>query len=271
MAIEGDLRDMSLPTLVQLVVHERGQARIEVENKGNKGFLYLAEGELHHVELHRGSGDAVVAEEVVYELLTWREGAFKIEKDVPPPERSVAHSWDYLVMEGLRQLDEQGVVDEGEESEESLADMMADLSPDDAAMLQNLLAQHSEKEEDEMASKSEQLKSLLNELVNSSTDILGAAVVDSDGLLLASALSGSLDGNRVAAVTAGLISLSSRSAQQLGQGGVKQTLIQAENGNIIAIRASDRASFVGLTPVGVNLGMAFMECGDAAAAVGKIL
>ena len=122
-----------------------------------------------------------------------------------------------------------------------------------------------------MASKSEQLRSILDSVVNNSSDIAGAAIVDNDGLLLASIFNSSVDGNRVAAVSAGLISLASRSAQQLNQGAVKQTLIQAEQGNIIAIRANPTTSFVALTPVDVNLGMAFMECRDAAKSIGDML
>lgn len=120
-----------------------------------------------------------------------------------------------------------------------------------------------------MASKSEQLRTILNNIVSSSSDIQGAVIVDNDGLLLASALNSSLDGNRVAAVSAGLVSLAGRSAQQLGQGEVVQTLIQAKNGNVIAIRAGSQASFVALTTTGVNLGMAFLECRDAAAQVAE--
>ena len=115
-----------------------------------------------------------------------------------------------------------------------------------------------------MASKSEQLRIILNSIVTNSSDIQGAVIVDNDGLLLASALNSSLDGNRVAAVSAGLVSLAGRSAQQLGQGDVVQTLIQAKNGNVIAIRAGEQASFVALIASGVNLGMAFLECRDAA-------
>lgn len=122
-----------------------------------------------------------------------------------------------------------------------------------------------------MASKSEQLKSILDNLVNNSTDIKGAAIVNNDGLLLASAMEGGIDANRVAAITAGLISLASRSAQQLQQGDVKQTLIQAESGNVIAIRAGNKAAFVALTPTNVNLGMAFLECGDAAQTIEQTL
>jgi predicted regulator of Ras-like GTPase activity (Roadblock/LC7/MglB family) len=115
------------------------------------------------------------------------------------------------------------------------------------------------------------LHEILNDVVNSSSDIIGAAAVDNDGLLMASNFNSSIDSNRIAAVTAGLISLATRSAQQLNQGAVKQTLIQAEKGNIIAIRANPQISLVILTSVDINLGLAFMKCRDAAQAIGNML
>jgi predicted regulator of Ras-like GTPase activity (Roadblock/LC7/MglB family) len=171
-------------------------------------------------------------------------------------------------MEGLRQLDEKQRMAEESPQEENINDILSNLSPSDSAIIQELMAQ---KELDTMASKSEQLQSILNNIIQNSTEIVGAAVVDNDGLLLASALSGPIDGNRVAAVSAGLISLASRSAQQLNQGSVTRTLIQAEQGNVIAIRAGTKASLVALTPTGVNLGMAFLECGDAVTSVQSVL
>ena len=48
MAIEGNLGEMSLPTLVQLVLQEGGQAHIKVTQADNIGHLYLVDGELQH-------------------------------------------------------------------------------------------------------------------------------------------------------------------------------------------------------------------------------
>ena len=180
-------------------------------------------------------------EDVVYELLRWQNGRFLVEKNIPITEEPT-----------------------------ELSEMLSELSEADASAIQELLAQ--QMESDNMATKREQLQSILTQLVSSSTDITEAVIVDNDGLLLASALSANVDGNRIAAVTAGLISLAGRSAQQLGQGDVKQTLIQAENGNVVAIRASSKGSFVALTtPTGINLGMTFMECQDAANEIRSVL
>lgn len=266
MAIQGNLQEMNLPSLVQLILQSGGTARILLRHEQQAGTLYLAERQLQHAEVALNDSDRLSGAEAVYHLVQWETGQFKVDRDVAPPQRSLEQSWDYLLMEGLRRLDEskKSASEPEIEPDESLDTLLEDLAPEDAQAIQELLALQ---EEQEMASKSEQLKQILDELVSNSTDIVGAAIVDNDGLLLASRFNSSIDGNRVAAVSAGLISLSSRSAQQLNQGTVKQTLIQADNGNIIAIRATDNASFVALTPVGVNLGMAFMECRDAAGSI----
>ncbi len=274
MGMQGNLDMMNLPTLVQFAVQDGGMLHLRMEQPGTVGSLYFEDNQLQYAELTHtspsGANNTYGGEEVVYELLSWREAQFLVEKNIPPPSHNIEQSWDFLLMEGLRRVDEQAAVISDEEDEEAgLTDMLLELSEEDATALQELLAR--QMENDEMATKREQLQTILNDLVHSSGDISGAVIVDNDGLLLAGALSGNTDGNRVAAITAGLISLAGRTAQQLGQGDVKQTLIQAEIGNIVAIRASAKGSFVALTPANASLGMIFMECRDAADAIAGVL
>ena len=279
MAIAGTLQDMSLPTIVHSVIQEGGDAYIKIQRDTQIGSLFFSSGQLYHAHLaHRSEPEKATqtGEEVVYELLNWKNGEFTIERDIEHPTQTIESSWNFLLMEGLRKIDESQAIhlieeinNASPENEVTFSDMLTDLSAEDTAVIQALANQHIG--DDEMASKSEQLKEILNNTVNNSTDISGAAVVDNDGLLLASALNGSVDGARVAAVSAGLISLAGRSASQLGQGKVNQTLIKAENGNIIALSAGARASFVALTSTDANLGMAFIECQDAAEEVAKTM
>lgn len=265
MSVHGHLKDMSLPTIIQLMAYEGVTGRISLQHADGKGILYLEQGQLRHAQLQNDK-QTLTGEPAVYALLTWHNGDFTIERNIPPPERTIQTSWDHLLMEGLRQVDEQrqnSVL--APESEEDLMVLLDTLSQSDQAIVTELMVQ--QKEINLMASKSEQLRTILSDIVNNSSDIQGAVIVDNDGLMLASVLNSSLDGNRVAAVSAGLVSLASRSAQQLGQGEVVQTLIQAKNGNVIAIRAGSQASFVALTSTGVNLGMAFLECREGAAQI----
>lgn len=240
MALQGALQEVSLPTLIQLLSHEGGQSLLRIQLEDRIGLLGVDNGRLFHASVAQNGRILQEKEEAVYELLKWQAGDFTIDQGQPPPTPNIDKSLYFLLMDSLRRLDEQ---------QDTESTLISHVNP---------------QEETAMASKSEQLKNILDNLVNNSTDIKGAAIVDNDGLLLASAMSGGIDDNRVAAITAGLISLAGRSAQQLQQGQVKQTLIKAENGNIIAVRAGAKASFVALTPTEVNLGMAFLECSDAA-------
>lgn len=267
MAITGNLREMSAATLIQSLRQDNIQAQIELQQHDTIIRLYLDSRQLCHALMVDTNGTLIKqGEEVVYELLGWQTGQFVVERDIPPPVRDIEASWDFLLMEGLRYLDEKGSV---EETADQTTDLFSGLSEEDTAELQNLLTLTEEK--DEMASKSEQVQAVLARVVNESTDMVGAVVVSNDGLVMGSVLSSNIDSNRVGAISAGLLSLASRSAQQLNQGAVRQTLIQAENGNIIAIRAGNNASFVGLAGTNVNLGMIFLECGDAAQEIGQIL
>ena len=270
MAISGNIRDLSLPTMVQSIIHEGGTAHIEIRNETSSGSLYLTDGVLKHAELKDDGKVVETGESVVFELLNWQDGEFTIDRNVLSAQQTIQNDWRFLLMEGLRKADEKQAkqlnIEDAENREEPpLETMLTGLSPEDAAAIQALANQGNG--ENIMATKSEQIKAILEQTISNSSDIAGAAVVDNDGLLLASMLSGSVDGNRVAAVSAGLISLANRSAQQLNQGEVSQTLIKAENGNIIVLQAGPRASFVALTTVNANLGMAFLECQDAAGSI----
>jgi predicted regulator of Ras-like GTPase activity (Roadblock/LC7/MglB family) len=264
MAIEGSLRDMSLPTLVQSILQEGLQARIQLKQAEMMGHLFVDGGQLRYAALWPHTGRPEVwqsGEEVVYELLGWQEGSFLIERGIPPPADDIDTTWDFLLMEGLRRLDER--------QPRERYSLATSLPLGEMAAMKIVIKQ--QEVEQNMASKGEQVQDILKEAVANSGDITGAVVVSSDGLLIASVLNGNVDGSRVGAVSAGLISLATRSAQQLSQGDLSQIVIQASGGNIIAVRAGQQASFVALTGGNANLGMAFLECRDAAKNVAAIL
>lgn len=267
MAITGNLSDMSIATLVQSLRQENTQTLLKVRQQDMLAQLFLDSGHLRHATMHHVNGTLIKqGEEVFYDILGWETGKFVVERGIAPPARDIDKSWDFLLMEGLRHFDEKKAATTIESPD--ITDLFSGLSEEDTAELQTLLTLT---EEQEMASKSEQVQAVLSRVVNESGDLVGAVVVSNDGLVMGSVLSSSIDSNRVGAVSAGLISLAGRSAQQLNQGALRQTLIQAENGNIIAIRAGKNASFVGLAGPNVNLGMVFLECGDAASEISNIL
>jgi len=120
--------------------------------------------------------------------------------------------------------------------------------------------------------KSELLAETLAELLTESSDIEGAAVVGTDGLVYsANVPQRALDENMVGATSAAILGLSKRSASQLKRGNFNQTLIQGEDGNIIVTYLNDDTLFIGLTPKNINLGMAFAEVRTMAGRLREIL
>ncbi|MDQ1688385.1 MAG: uncharacterized protein QOK42_1360, partial [Frankiaceae bacterium] len=81
-------------------------------------------------------------------------------------------------------------------------------------------------------SRSSQLDSALTDLLRQAPEVEAAAVVSFDGLPMASALPASMDEDRVAAMSAALLSLGERAAQGLGRGDLSQVYIEGENGTV---------------------------------------
>ncbi len=246
-AVRGNLRSMSLPSIIQVNCTEQSQARLRIRRHGQEAILFFADGNVVHAEM----GDKV-GEEVVYELLGWEDGEFELEMEVPPPQRTITTGWSGLLLEGMRRLDEQAAA--REESIERRVEQ--------------------EKEVGRMAAKkrSERIAEALNELLEGSSDIEGGALVGIDGLVLSANVPiRGLDETLVGAAAAAIFGLSRRSVQQLGRGEFFQTLIQGKDGNIIVTAVDERNVFVGITPANINLGMAFHEARQVAQKLAEIM
>lgn len=241
MALKGTLGDLSVSDLIQLHCQAGNAARLTVKNPEQAHIaLYFAGGEVVHAEFGPLQGT-----EAVYELLTWQAGTFEVEQDVSAPTRTIQIPWSALLMEGLRRADEQ-----------RQADVIS-----------------TEKEQIPMSGETrrDRLASVLSQLVETSGDVRGAAVVGRDGLIIAAHLPAKMEQARVGAVAAAILSLSGRSVGQLERGDFQQTLIQGSDGNIIITDAGKNAVFVALTGKDVNLGMVFLEVRESAAAIAEIL
>lgn len=110
------------------------------------------------------------------------------------------------------------------------------------------------------------LISILEDLNNTSTDIIASAVISTDGLPMATMLPSHLNSDRVGAISATLLALGSRSVQELACGELEQVMIKGKSGYILLSQAGKDAVLVlvaketgrlGLTPIGCQ------TCGKA--------
>ena len=120
-------------------------------------------------------------------------------------------------------------------------------------------------------SRSDRLDRAIHGLLAQTPEIEAAAVVSFDGLPMASALPQSMDEDRVAAMSAALLSLGERAAQGLGRGELSQVYIEGDAGTVFLISADDEAVLVAVAAKGAKVGMMLYEVRRAAASVAEIL
>ena len=120
-------------------------------------------------------------------------------------------------------------------------------------------------------SRSAQLDRILSELVAQVPEIEAAAVVSFDGLPMASALPLGMDEDRVAAMSAALLSLGERAAEGLGRGELNQVYIEGENGTVFLVSADDEAVLVAVAEKRAKVGLMLLEVRRAAEALADVL
>ena len=118
--------------------------------------------------------------------------------------------------------------------------------------------------------KKEDLSKILQSL-RKIGQIVGSSVISTEGLLIASDLRGGIDGETFAAMSAAMLGAAETTASELKQGALRQVIVEAEEGKIIAISAGEKAILVILAKPGLNLGLALLELGKASGKISDIL
>jgi len=123
----------------------------------------------------------------------------------------------------------------------------------------------------DLSSRSQQLDRVIADLLSQAPEVEAAAVVSFDGLPMASALPATMDEDRVAAMSAALLSLGERAAEGLGRGGLNQVYIEGDTGTVFLVSADDEAVLVAVAAKGAKVGMMLYEVRRAAAVVAGVL
>lgn len=102
MAIKGNLQDMSLPSLVQMICTDRRMAALIICHQNTEeGVLFFENGEIVHARLGLLEG-----EEAAFELLQWTEGTFHLGDQSRIPRHTIDAPWRYLMLEAMKKVDE---------------------------------------------------------------------------------------------------------------------------------------------------------------------
>lgn len=111
----------------------------------------------------------------------------------------------------------------------------------------------------------------LRNLQMSTLDIEASALVSVDGLAIASALPASVEEDRVAAMSAAMLSLGERIASELGRGALDEVYVKGERGYVILTAVGEEAVLTVMARFGAKLGLVFLEMRRAAEELADIL
>jgi hypothetical protein len=120
-------------------------------------------------------------------------------------------------------------------------------------------------------SRTEQMVERLREMQAASPEIVASAVVSVDGLIMASALPGNVEEDRVSAMSAAMLSLGERIAGELGRGVLDQVYIRGNQGYVILMSIGEEAVLTALAGEDSKLGLIFLEMRRAAEALEKVV
>lgn len=119
--------------------------------------------------------------------------------------------------------------------------------------------------------RDDMLSSILSELNGTSADIEASAVISIDGLMMASMLPQQMDEDRVGAMSAAMLSLGDRTAEELGRGELEQVLIKGDTGFVLMTHAGNDAVVTVMAKPKAKLGLIFLDVKRAAENIEQIL
>jgi predicted regulator of Ras-like GTPase activity (Roadblock/LC7/MglB family) len=104
-----------------------------------------------------------------------------------------------------------------------------------------------------------QLDVILNDFERNIPHVQATAVVSNDGLVIASRLPAEVEEDRIGAMGAAILSISTRSGGELERGEILRVLIEGVDGYILIRNIGDVAILVALAEKDVRLGLLFYE------------
>ncbi|MDF1500679.1 MAG: roadblock/LC7 domain-containing protein [Anaerolineales bacterium] len=111
----------------------------------------------------------------------------------------------------------------------------------------------------------------LRELQANTPDVEASAVVSFDGLTIAAALPAAVEEDRVAAMSAAMLSLGERIAGELGRGYLDEVYIHGDGGYVLLTAIGNDAVLTVLARKQAKLGLVFLEMRRAAAELEPLL
>jgi len=99
--VNGNLKYMSLATLIADNCNEHRTCRILIQNGSSRGEIYLKAGDVVHAVI-----DDVIGEQAFGKILHLNEGSFKLYSDTEAPSTTIKKNYNKLLLESAQTSDE---------------------------------------------------------------------------------------------------------------------------------------------------------------------
>ncbi|MCK4890205.1 MAG: roadblock/LC7 domain-containing protein, partial [Candidatus Aminicenantes bacterium] len=107
-------------------------------------------------------------------------------------------------------------------------------------------------------SKPEKLNSILVKLQSSTSDFEASAIISEDGLMIANVLPEGLEETQIAAMSAAMMTMGTKTATELKRGNLEQLFIKGEKGYVVIMQAGPYSVLLALTSEDAKLGLVFL-------------
>ncbi len=108
-------------------------------------------------------------------------------------------------------------------------------------------------------SRVEKIQEILRNLRSVSPDIIGSAMVSTDGFIIASLLPNEIDEELVSGMAAALLGVGERIAHELMGGAMEQTYVRGKQGYVILNAVGQDSLLIVLTTPDAKLGLVFLD------------
>jgi len=92
--MKGNLEEISVSNLIQQLCLDKRTVRLVLQHQKYQAEIYFKDGNLVHARM-----DKLVGEEVIHQVLQWREGIFETQIDKQPPSITITRFWFDILLE----------------------------------------------------------------------------------------------------------------------------------------------------------------------------
>nr|MDO8133304.1 roadblock/LC7 domain-containing protein [Candidatus Njordarchaeum guaymaensis] len=115
------------------------------------------------------------------------------------------------------------------------------------------------------------LEDILKSMEEADPDVEGSALVRTDGLVMASAIHKDADESLIAAMSAALLNIGSRSVAELERGALDKVIVSGSKGDVVLTGVGGEAVLSAITRPGANLGLVLVEMKRCVSKLGQSL